>query len=136
MFRESEKIKQTDMWKNPIFGMGKRTREIFDDGEGWHHRFRQEVTNRVDEEIFKPLFSNGKGAPNAAIRILVAMMALKEGMGISDEQLYEQARFNALVRSALGLVNMDEEIPVESTYYLLNPYKKTCNSLYYKELAQ
>ena len=115
MFRESEKIKQTDMWKDPGLGMGKRTREIFGDDEGWHNRFRREVTNRID---FKPLFNNGMGAPNAPIRILVAMMALKEGMGISDEQLYEQARFNALVRSALGLVNMDEEIPVESTYYL------------------
>jgi hypothetical protein len=58
------------------------------------------------------------GAPNAPIRILVAMMVLKEGMGISDEQLYEEGRFNLKTRSALGLMNMDEEIPVESTYYL------------------
>jgi hypothetical protein len=98
--------------------MGSRTQKIFDDSEGWHNRFRKEVTNRVDEEIFKPLFNNVTGAPNAPIRILVAMMALKEGQGISDESLYEQARFNALVRSALGLVNTDDEAPVESTYYL------------------
>ena len=99
MFRESEIIKQTDIWKDPSLGMGKRTSEIFCDGEGWHNRFRREATNRIDEDIFKPLFSDGTGAPNAPIRILVAMMALKEGMGMSDEQLYEQARFNALVRS-------------------------------------
>ena len=78
MFRESEKIKQTDMWKDPSLGMGKRTRKIFVDDEGWHNRFRREVTNRIDEDIFKPLFSNGTGAPNAPIRILVAMMALGE----------------------------------------------------------
>ena len=118
MYRESEKIKQTDMWKDPSLGMGKRTREIFGDGEGWHHRFRREVTNRIDEEIFKQLFNQTIGAPNAAIRILVAMMALKEGMGMSDEQLYQECRFNLMTRSALGLVNTDEEIPVESTYYL------------------
>jgi hypothetical protein len=46
------------------------------------------------------------------------MMVLKEGMGISDEQLYDDGRFNLRTRSALGLVNTDEEIPVESTYYL------------------
>lgn len=118
MYQASEIIKQADMWKDTRLGMGKRTQAIFDDAEGWHNRFRQEVTNRVDEEIFKPLFNERIGAPNAPIRILVAMMALKEGQGISDEQLYEQARFNALVRNALGLINSDEEVPVESTYYL------------------
>jgi len=118
MFRESDKIKQSDMWKDPRLEMGKRTQEIFEDNEGWHHRFRREITNRVNEDIFKPLYSDGKGAPNAPIRILVAMMALKEGQGISDEQLFEQARFNTLVRNALGLLNSDEEVPTESTYYL------------------
>ena len=107
------------MWKDPCLEMGRRAKAIFDDSEGWHHRFRREVTNLVDEDIFKPLFSADTGAPNAPIRILVAMMALKEGQGISDEHLYEEARFNALTRSALGLVNSDDEVPVESTYYLL-----------------
>jgi len=118
MYRESEKIKQQDLLNDPRLGMSKRTREIFDNNEGWHNRFRTEVTNRVDEEIFKPLFNEKTGAPNSPIRVLVAMMAVKEGQGISDEQLYEQARFNALVRSALGLINSDEEVPTESTYYL------------------
>ena len=118
MYRESEKTKQTDMWKDPRLEMGRRTREIFDDNEGWHHRFRREVTNRIEEDIFKPLFSKGTGSPNAPLRILVAMMALKEGLGISDEQLYEQCRFNILTRSALGLFNSDDEVPTESTYYL------------------
>ena len=79
MYRASEKINQADIWKDPRLEMGRRTQEIFDNSEGWHHRFRREVTNRVNEGIFKPLFSDGIGAPNAPIRILVAMMALKEG---------------------------------------------------------
>ena len=91
---------------------------MYDDPLGWHNQFRQQITNRIDEEIFKPLFNETTGAPNAPIRILVAMMSLKEGMGISDEQLYEECRFNLKTRSALGLINIDEEIPVESTYYL------------------
>jgi hypothetical protein len=118
MFRESRKIKQTDLLNDPRLEMGKRTREIFDNSEGWHNRFRHEITNRVDEEIFKPLFNDGTGAPNSPIRILIAMMALKEGQGISDEILYEQARFNTLIRSALGLFDSHEEVPTESTYYL------------------
>ena len=118
MYRASEKTKQPDIWKNPGLEMGKRSRAIFEDSEAWHHRFRREVTNRVNEDIFKPLYSEGTGAPNAPIRILVSMMALKEAQGISDEQLYEQARFNTLIRSALGLINSDEEVPTESTYYL------------------
>ena len=118
MYRASEKMKQPDIWKNPGLEMGRRTREIFEDVEGWHNRFRQDVTNRVNEDIFKPLYNEVMGAPNAPIRILVAMMALKEAQGISDEQLYEQARFNTLIRNALGLFNSDEEVPTESTYYL------------------
>ena len=118
MYRESEKTKQPDIWKDPRLEMGRRTKEIFDNIEGWHHRFRHEVTNRIEEDLFKPLYSDGKGAPNAPIRILLAMMALKEGQGISDELLYEQCRFNALIRNALGLVNSDDEVPTESTYYL------------------
>ena len=118
MYKASETTKQADIWNDPGHGMGKRTKAIFDDVEGWHNRFRREVTNRVNEDIFKPLFNEKTGAPNSPIRVLVAMMAIKEGLGISDEQLYEQARFNALVRSALGLINSDEEVPTESTYYL------------------
>jgi hypothetical protein len=118
MYRESEILKQADMFKDTRLEMGKRTKEIFDSVKGWHNRFREVVTTRVEEDIFHVLYSEGTGAPNAPMRILVAMMALKEGLGISDEQLYEQCRFNTLVRSALGLFNSDEEVPTESTYYL------------------
>jgi len=46
------------------------------------------------------------------------MMTLKESFSWSDSQLYEQCRFNLLVRSAIGLLNMNDSLPVESTYYL------------------
>jgi hypothetical protein len=46
------------------------------------------------------------------------MMIVKEGRRTSDEQLYGQARFNALTRNALGMQDADEAPPVESTYYL------------------
>ena len=46
------------------------------------------------------------------------MLILKEGFGWSDEQLFEAIHFNLLVRRALGLLNLTDEVPVESTYYL------------------
>jgi hypothetical protein len=102
---------------------------LYEDECGWHNQFRVQVTNKINEELFKPLFSAENGAPNAPIRVLVGMMILKEGQGISDESLFESARFNMLARGALGLLNIDEEPPVESTYYLLRrrivEYEKT-----------
>ena len=59
------------------------------------------------------------GAPNASIQIMVGMMILKEGHGWSDIQLFENSRFNLLTRSALGLFNVNDPLPAESTYYLL-----------------
>jgi hypothetical protein len=73
---------------------------------------------RVDESLFSVLYSNGKGAPNASIRVLVGMMILKEGQGWSDEQLFENSNYNLLVRSALGLMTLEDAVPVASTYYL------------------
>jgi hypothetical protein len=127
MFQKS--ITQEDMFKSAFRIMEGRTRKIYEDRQGWHNQFRLQVTNKINEELFKPLFSAGNGAPNAPIRVLVGMMILKEGQGISDESLFESARFNMLTRGALGLLNMDEGPPVESTYYLLRQriaeYEKT-----------
>lgn len=47
------------------------------------------------------------------------MMVLKEAEGLSDQNIFENCRFNLLVRSAIGLHNADDPLPTESTYYLL-----------------
>jgi hypothetical protein len=95
---------------------------MYDDESAWHNKFYKEVTSKVDEDIFKPLYTterddNRVGRPNASIRILVSMMILKEGCGCSDEQLYEQCRFNLLYRRALGMVTLDEQCPAIDSYY-------------------
>jgi hypothetical protein len=51
--------------------------------------------------------------------VLIGMMIIKDAFGCSDSQLFDQCRFDILVRGALGIFNMNDEIPVESTYYLL-----------------
>lgn len=58
------------------------------------------------------------GAPNSPVSILVGMMVLKEAFGWSDSQLFEYCRFNLLVRSALGMFNLSDDVPADSTYYL------------------
>jgi hypothetical protein len=62
--------------------------------------------------------SKAKAPPNASIRIPVGMMILKEGRGWSDEQLFENCAYNLLIRSALGLMTLEDAEPVPSTYYL------------------
>ena len=91
----------------------------FEDKEFWHNIFYKKVVSNIDENIFSVLFSSDQDSPNAPIRTLIGMMILKEGEGYSDKKLFENCRFNLLTRKALGFVNIDDNIPVESTYYLL-----------------
>ena len=53
-----------------------------------------------------------------SIRILVAMSALKEGFGCSDEDLFEKCEFDLLTRKALGMELLTDVTPSIDTYYL------------------
>ncbi|MFR1326551.1 MAG: hypothetical protein ACLSCE_10010 [Bacteroides cellulosilyticus] len=70
-----------------------------------HNQFYSLVTTKINEEIFKFLCSQKarSARPNASIRILVAMSALKEGFDCSDEDLFEKCEFDLLTRKALGM---------------------------------
>lgn len=118
MFRKSDKNKQIDLFSSvPTILQGK-SQDHYNDPQAWHNQFRKQIVHRIDESVFQVLYSERMGAPNASISELVGMMILKEAFGWSDAQLFEQCRFNLLVRSALGLVNLHDEVPSESTYYL------------------
>ena len=88
------------------------------DPSAWHNVFYAHITCKIDEDVFSVLFDREQGRPNACVRRLVSMMILKEGFGWSDAQLFEQCGFNILVMRALGLMNLSDEVPVASTYYL------------------
>jgi hypothetical protein len=118
MFKKSDKHKQLDAFSSPIEYLKDSTMNYYLKNDSWHNQFRQQVLMRVDESIFKALYTEITGAPNASIRVLVGMMILKEGQGWSDEQLFENCNFNLLVRSALGLMTLEDSVPVASTYYL------------------
>lgn len=88
------------------------------DPNAWFNRFRDEVTARLDERPFAVLYEAGQGRPNAPVRLLLAMMVLKEGFGWSDAELFEACQLDLRVMTALGQVDLEEESPVASTYYL------------------
>ena len=119
MFKQSIPDKQTDLFSSVAGNLTGKAKKLYDDKKAWHNLFRTQILQRIDETPYQVLYSDRMGAPNASVSLLYGMMVIKESYGWSDEQLFEQCRFNLLVRSALGLVNITDELPGESTYYLL-----------------
>jgi hypothetical protein len=119
MYRRSNKSKQLSLFTSTHTLLTGRALKTYEDNHEWHNQFRVQVTERIDEDLFRPLYHEGFGAPNASIGVMIGMMILKEAQGWSDSQLFEQGQFNLLVRSALGLPNLDDALPASSTYYLL-----------------
>ncbi|MBF0240467.1 MAG: transposase [SAR324 cluster bacterium] len=117
MFRKSGFSQQEDFFGGFNFNFSSRKGTALSDPDRWWNQFYKYVTCKMDESLFAPLFSEGMGRPNAPIRVLIAMMILKEGFGWSDSRLFEECNFNILVMKALGVSSLNESIPSESTYY-------------------
>lgn len=117
MFKKSQPS-QGDIFSSISSNLSARKEKLLSDANSWHNVFYKEVVSQIDESIFSVLYSDGMGRPNGSIRVMLGMMILKEGHGWSDEQLFEQSRFNLKVLMALGYLNIDEDPPTESTYYL------------------
>lgn len=118
MFRKTSQKQQIGIFTSPNSFLNDRSERFYEQKTSWHNLFREQVTLRIEEALFEPLYSKETGSPNSPVRVMVAMMILKEASRWSDSQLFEQCRYNLLVRRALGLVNMDDAVPSESTYYL------------------
>jgi hypothetical protein len=118
MFKASPDSLQIDLFSPIEQFLGPRQLEKRNGPDAWHNVFLDRVTQRIPEGRFAELFDDRHGRPNASIRVLVAMLILKEGLGWSDERLFEAIHFDVLVRRALGLENLTDGLPAESTYYL------------------
>jgi hypothetical protein len=118
MFKKSDSYQQLDIFSSPTEYFKGPKKKNYLKNDSWHNQFRNHVVMRVDESIFSVLYTEGNGAPNASIRVLVGMMILKEGQGWSDRQLFYECGYNLLTRSALGLMSLEDAEPVPSTYYL------------------
>jgi len=130
MFKKTAIEKQVNLFCNIPDMLNGTARKRFGDSACWHNQFRKDVFNRIDESIYKDLFDQKMGAPNVGVRLLIGMMILKEGYGWSDSQMFEECHFNLLVRGAIGLLNIDDKVPAESTYYL---FRQKVNEYFKKE---
>ena len=127
MFKKTDDSVQFNMFSDPKDLLNEKSRKKFSDPGAWHNLFRNHVLSGIEEDQFRPLYTQVMGAPNSSIRLLIGMMIIKESLQCSDKQLFEQCEFNLLVRSALGLMNIDDPLPAESTYYLLRKRIYTFN---------
>ena len=92
MYRQSEESPQVNLFTSAGSLFSGKSLKVYQDQTAWHNQFRNQVTMQIDEALFKPLYSSGKGTPNASIRVLISMMVLKEAEGVSDEKLFEDCR--------------------------------------------
>jgi hypothetical protein len=65
--------------------------------------FYENIFCNIDESIFKPLYCNNNGRPNAPINVMVCALSLKEERGWSYSEMFSQIQYNVAVRTALGL---------------------------------
>lgn len=135
MFRKSQN-NQGNLFSSISNQISSRKQKLLDDPSSWHHVFYKEIVSRLDEEVYSVLFCENNGRPNASLRVLVGMMILKEGNGWSDEQLFEECRFNIKVMLALGYMNLDEDVPVESTYYAFRKLLSVHNEAHGTDLVK
>lgn len=119
MFKKTDDSTQFNLFSNHMDLLSAKSKKVFNDPSAWHNLFREHVLSGINEELFRPLFTQNMGTPNASIKLLIGMMIIKESLQCNDKQLFEQCSFNLLVRSALGIMNMNDPLPAESTYYLL-----------------
>jgi hypothetical protein len=117
MFSKSENHTVPDLFNNIVGQMDGVRIKMYLDTVSWHNIFHKYVISQIDESIFKCLFDEGFGRPNAPLRILTGMMILKEGFGWSDKELFDECYFNLKVMGALGFTNYSDRIPCEATYY-------------------
>lgn len=118
MFKKTNPQRQLSFFGTVSQYLSDKSKDLYSKEDAWHNIFYREVVCRIDEDLFAPLFCQDNGAPNQSVRLLVGMMIIKEGKGISDEELFENVRFDLLIRKALGLLDLDDPVPAPSTYYL------------------
>lgn len=118
MFKRSSTDRQLDLFSSFDQNLDEARREILNDPLEWHNLFFEHITKRIDESPYAVLYHETMGRPNASIRLLVSMLILKEGFGWSDRELFREVNFNLIVMKALGLANLNDKAPAQSTYYL------------------
>ena len=67
------------------------------------YHFYNLIFCHIDEDIFLLLYSDKKSRPNAPVNAMVAALFLQNRRTWTYDELFQNIRFNLLVRMALGL---------------------------------
>ena len=78
MYKKTEKNKEMNIFSDVNSLLSDRRKRILEDEKRWYNSFRREILFRIDEGIFKVLYSEKMGAPNTSIRVLMDIMVLKK----------------------------------------------------------
>lgn len=107
MFRKNRKHLQENLFgfSNPL--PDKMQEELL---ESEFHKFYEIIFLNIKEEDFKCLYSEIGSRPNSPVNVLVSSIILMHRYRWTYEQLFQQIKFNLLVKTALGLKTI-EEIP-------------------------
>lgn len=120
MFRKSVS-KQIDLFECPESYLSDKAAEDFYKPTNWHIQFYENFTSKVDESLFAVLYKEGHmGAPNREVRALMAINVIKEGLRLSDEQMFERVAYDMQIRYALGYTSFKDKAPALPTYYKFN----------------
>jgi len=111
------KDEQLDIFREVSVFISPIAKKKLEDKSSWNQVVYNNFVSKVDESIYSVLYTSRTGRPNSSIRVLLAMMLLKEMNGWSDEQLFDECMFNLRVRAALGIRDVNKSAPVASTYY-------------------
>lgn len=146
MFRKNKKHQQSSLFDSQFLLPPKMRKQM---KASWAHTFYQEVFVRIPEEPFAVLYSEEDSRPNAPVNILIGADILKAGFGWSDAELEENIHFDLLVRYALGMNNLNQEVPVLRTLYNfrrrvreyaqetgINLYQETFNAISDEQLTE
>ena len=93
MLRKTSESVQLNLYASPESLFSGKSLKLYEDKTAWHNQFRQQITIRIDESLFSPLFCANNGTPNAPVRILVAMMVLKDSRRIKRPKTFRELSF-------------------------------------------
>ena len=81
MFRKTDKESQVDLFGGVSSILAGGSLKQYSDTGHLHNQFRRQLVSCIDETVFKVLFNETTGAPNASVSLLLGMMILKEAFG-------------------------------------------------------
>jgi Transposase DDE domain/Transposase domain (DUF772) len=114
MFKQNKKYLQ-----NNLFGLSDSLTENLQKEiqESEFQKFYELIFLNIREEDFECLYSEIGSRPNAPINVLVSSIILMHRYKWTYEQMFQQIKFNLLVKTALGLNTINEVPFSEATMF-------------------